>query len=386
MIMNGRACTNRQNAVASSQIGGMMTGEIGSQTSMSAENQFIIVKFLDRNSRRALPDPWVRQFPGGETVWGKCRFVFDPDLNLYDWLAVYEDLPRESSSATGSETLACPHEHTLLTTTEPSSIKQYGRRFVSQFGWVLTSQDERALPHPGAIRSQPALLWYYGFGLKSQRMIPFDALRDHPPLAKTRVIATVASSKQQRHTLHRRRYLFTGELKKLLPELDVFGRGQRNMDDKAEALTDYRYHVAIENFIGPHHWTEKLADSFLGCTLPFYFGCPNAADYFPEGSFLPIDIFDPPGAARIIRAAIENNEYEKRLPLILEARRRVLYEYNHFAVISRLIEQRHSPTAKVTPGVTLLSRHALRAASPLAALEGVYEKVRGRLAAFKTAR
>jgi hypothetical protein len=36
--------------------------------------------------------------------------------------------------------------------------------------------------------------------------------------------------------------------------------------------------------------------------------------------------------------------------------------------------------------VTLLSRHALRAASPLAALEVVYEKVRGRLAAFKAAR
>lgn len=361
-----------------------MTGEIGLQTLMSAENQFIIVKFLDRNSRRAPPDPWVRQFPSGETVWGKCRFVFDPDARSYDWLTVYDDLPRESGSAKGSEALACPREHTLLTTTEPSSIKQYGRRFVNQFGWVLTSQAERALPHPGAIREQPALLWYYGLG--RQRMISFDDLRDRPPLAKTRLISTVSSSKAQRHTLHHRRHAFTGELKALLPELDTFGRGVRAMNDKAEALTDYRYHVAVENFIGPHHWTEKLADSFLGCTLPFYFGCPNATDYFPEGSFIPIDIFDPPGAARIICAAMKDGEYEKRLPLILEARRRVLYEYNHFAVLARLIEQRHSPSAEVTPGVTLLSRHALRAASPLTALEVAYEKVRGRLAAFKAAR
>lgn len=353
---------------------------------MSAETKPIIVKCLNRGSRQNPPTIWVRQFPGGVPTWGRCRFVFDPDERHYDWLTAYDDLPKESEgrSAQGRELLACAREHTLLVTSEPSSIKQYGRRFTAQFGWVLTSQSEAALPHPNAVRSQPGLHWFYGWG--KQRILEFDELRDRPPLAKSRAISTVASSKQQRHTLHRQRYLFTGKLKALLPELEVFGHGVRDMDDKAEALDDYRYHVAVENFVGPHHWTEKLADSFLGCTLPFYFGCPNAADYFPEGSFIPIDIFDPPGAARTIRGAIENNEYEKRLPLILEARRRVLYEYNHFAVLSRLIEQRHSPTARVTPGVTLLSRHALRAASPLAALEVVYEKVRGRLAAFKAAR
>ena len=326
---------------------------------------------------------WLRQFPGGDPVWGGCRFVFDPDARRYDWLAAYEDLPKEGRSAKGREDLACPREHTLLVTTEPSSIKQYGRCFVSQFGYVLTSQDGRALPHAGAVQSQPALLWYYGLGVK--HLIPFDELRDHPPLAKSRVVSTVSSFKRQRHTLHRRRHLFTGELKALLPELDVFGRGVRDMDDKAEALQDYRYHVAVENYVGPHHWTEKLADSFLGCTLPFYYGCPNAADYFPAGSFIPIDIFDPPGAARIIRAAIDRGEYEQRLPLILEARRRVLYEYNTFAVLSRLIEERHS-AAPFTPGVTLLSRHALRAASPLNMLADVVEKARGRLAAFRRAR
>lgn len=353
---------------------------------MSLETQPIIVKFLHRGSRLGAPTVWMRQFPGGEPVWGRCRFVFDPDERHYDWLAAYDDLPKEFEGrfAHGRERLACPRAHTLLATSEPSSIKMYGRRFTAQFGCVLTSQSETALPHPNAVRSQAGLHWFYGWG--KQRILTFDEMRDHPPLAKARLVSTVASSKQQRHTLHRRRYLFTGELKALFPELEVYGHGVRDMDDKAEALSDFCYHVAVENFVGPHHWTEKLADSFLGCTLPFYFGCPNAADYFPEGSFIPIDIFDPPGAVRIIRAAIENNEYEKRLPLILEARRRVLYEYNHFAVLSRLIEQRHSATAKVTPDVTLLSRHALRAASPLAALEVVYEKVRGRLAAFKSAR
>jgi hypothetical protein len=345
----------------------------------------IIVKFLARTSREGPPNVWVRQFPNRNPVWGQCRFIFDPDARQYDWLVAYEDLPREGGSSNGRENLACARAHALLVTTEPSSIKQYGRRFTAQFGCVLTSQGERALPHPGAVRSQPALMWYYGFDFRHQRMISFNEMRDHPPIAKTSLISTVSSTKQQRHTLHRRRYLFTGELKALLPELEVFGRGVRAIEDKSEALNDFRYHVAVENFVGPHHWTEKLADSFLGCTLPFYFGCPNAADYFPEGSFIPIDIFDPPGAARIIRAAIENNEYEKRLPLILEARRRVLYEYNMFAVLSRLIEQRHS-AAKAQPNVTLLSRHALRASSPVTMAADVVDKIRGKFAAFRSAR
>ena len=52
-------------------------------------------------------------------------------------------------------------------------------------------------------------------------------------------------------------------------------------------------HIAVENHIAPHHWTEKLSDSFLGYCLPFYIGCPNAADYFPEQSFIGLDIEDP---------------------------------------------------------------------------------------------
>jgi len=46
------------------------------------------------------------------------------------------------------------------------------------------------------------------------------------------------------------------------PELDTFGPdAQRKLDDKADCLLDYRYHIAIENYVGEHHWTEKLAGS-----------------------------------------------------------------------------------------------------------------------------
>jgi hypothetical protein len=310
---------------------------------------------------------WRRQFPGGLPVWDECEFLLDPAAPSYDWLVVYDDLPPRGGESFSKrrEPLACPRSRTLLITTEPSSIKFYGRRYVAQFGHVLSSQEPHAIRHPNLIHSQPALRWFYGLGTK--RLRTWDELQADPPLQKSRVISTVCSSKSQRHTLHHRRVHFTRELQALLPGLEVFGHGVRDMDDKAEALDDFRYHVAVENHLAPHHWTEKLADAFLGCTLPFYFGCPNVANYFPAESYIPIDIRQPRETASVIRNAIENDEHTRRLPAIMEARRLVLERYNLPAVVSRIIQDRHTHT-NGEPGGQLLSRALMRRKAPIGAV------------------
>jgi hypothetical protein len=314
---------------------------------------------------------WVRQFPGGRPGWGNCEFLLDPAAGEYDWLVVYNDFPSDHQE----EKLPGRRERSLLVTTEPSTIKAYGRAYTEQFGYVLTSQEAWALPHRGRIFSQPALQWFYGLGGKNYRT--YDEMAAAPP-AKTRVFSTVCSTKRQRHTLHNRRYDFTQEVKGLIPDMEIFGHGVREMDDKAEALADYKYHLAIENFIGPHHWTEKLSDVFLAAALPFYAGCPNAADYFPAESFIPLDIYDAKGASEIIKRAIRDNEYEKRLPAILESRRLVLETYNLFAVLAREIEARHD-TATSSSGGVILSRRLLRKRSAAIAVQDVYEKCRLKL-------
>jgi hypothetical protein len=318
------------------------------------------------------------QLPGDIPEWGNCQFSFDPEDGNYDWLVVYDDLPARHGEGRKNryEKLACPASHTLLTTSEPSSIKHFGDAYVSQFGCVITSQEEWALPHPDRIFSQAGLHWFYGLG--HQHIIPFDDIVAHPPLDKTHDLSMVFSPKRMRHTLHRQRFNFMRELMRLLPEMHVYGRGVRPLDDKAEALDSYRYHVAIENYFGPHHWTEKLSDAFLGLTLPFYAGCTNAADYFPAESFISIDIKDPAGAARIIRRAIRDNEYEKRLPAIIEARRRVLFEHNFFALISREIERRHLSVPQTSNRDVIYSRHALRKKSLSHGLQDLYGKARAR--------
>jgi len=326
----------------------------------------------------SVPDAvWLHQFPHGEPVWGECEFVFDRAVTDYDWLLVYDDLSARAGEAkkTTREDLACPRAHSLLVTTEPSSVKIYGDDYTRQFGAVLTSQQGWALPHSQRIFSQPALHWFYGVG--SRAIVPFDTMLSNAD--KSRDTSMVYSPKAMRHTLHFHRARFMHWLAQHMPELDSFGRETpRKLDDKADCLRDYRYHIAIENFVGDHHWTEKLADPFLGLTLPFYHGCPNAADYFPEDSFIRIDIHDPKGALDIIRAAIASNEYEKRLPVLIEARRRVMFEYNLFAVAAREIARLHRNDAKIETGATILSRRAMRLSSPAVALRDVVGKLRGR--------
>ncbi len=340
--------------------------DVVSQPASSDDTKTIRVKFTAKGHAAKDRDVFLRQFPRREPVWGRCEFTFDPDDRNYDWLVAYDDLAPvgEERFSTRAESLDCPPQNTLFVTMEPSSIKTYGFDFLNQFGAILTSQESWAIPHPQTIRSQPALVWFYG--RFPGAYIDYDEMVSSPPLVKQRQVGTVCSSKQQKNTVHHLRYEFTHRLASQFPELDVFGRGVRPIDDKADSLDLYRYHLAIENHICDHHWTEKLSDAFLGATLPFYYGCPNARDYFPEDSFIAIDCRDFDGALETIQSAVANNEFEQRLDAILEARQRVLDQYNLFAVLAREIELRHGRhefLGRSAREGMLFSRHQMRSRS-----------------------
>ncbi|MDW8381449.1 MAG: glycosyltransferase family 10 [Verrucomicrobiota bacterium] len=341
----------------------------------------IRVKFLGKACREHNRDSWLGRFPNSQPCWGRCEFIFDSNARHYDWLVVYDDLPTDPGR--DFEPLACPRSRTLLITAEPSSIKVYSPYYTRQFGWVLTSQEPWAIRHPHVIRRQPGLIWYYGATGHGDAVISergrYDSIIRNLPLQKTRTIATVCSTKQQRHTLHYQRVRFVQQLKAAMPELDVFGHGWNYLPNKADALDSYRFHLAIENHVAPHHWTEKLADAFLGVCLPFYHGCPNYADYFPEESVIPIDIFDFERSFEIIQRAIRDREDEKRRSAVLESRRLYLERYWLFAQLAQLIEERHW-TMSVIPeheGI-IAGRRRVRKSSCRAMIGELILKIRNR--------
>ena len=302
-------------------------------------NNKIRVKLLHRSSKADEESLFKIQSPGNEAKWGSCSFTFNPFEKNYDWLVIIDDLSRIIPH--GVEALNCPKENTILVTTEPISITRYGSAFAKQFHYLITNQDANVLPHPNAIRSQTGNVWFYGKDYGEIVSVT------HP--TKTKKISTVCSNKQQGHTLHKLRYEFTKIMEERIPELERFGRGFRWIETKADALDDYEFHVAIENHYAPHVWTEKLADAFLGYTVPIYHGCPNVYDYFPKESVIQIDIHDIEGSISKIKEIIATEgEYERRLPAVKEARRRVVEEYNLLAMINKIVEGSNEKKSEIS--------------------------------------
>lgn len=309
------------------------------------------VKLTHRGSLANEENPFKRQSPNNEGKWGNCVFTFNPLEENYDWLVIIDDVAKVVPNRI--ELLKCPRKNTIFVTTEPSSITRYGRGFAQQFHYLITNQDAKILPHPNAFRSQTGNIWMYGED--------YDTMKKMDVCHKSKKISTICSNKQQGHTGHQQRYLFTKQLEQEIPELERFGRGFRWIDKKAEALDAYEFHVAIENQIGENIWTEKLADAFLGYTVPIYCGCPNVYDYFPKDSLIQIDINDVSGSLKTIKEIIaKEGEYERRFEAVKEARRRVLEEYNLLAMIHKIIENSEPRSSTIQKNQKIYSRRIMR--------------------------
>ena len=333
------------------------------------------VKFLAKTSPDQDPALWTSLFPKGQTVIDGCEFVFDLDAKDYDWLVVYEGLPplKNDKKINRIEPLPCTRSNTILITTEPSSIRLDGPHFMRQFGHVLTNKAPELVRHDGQIKQTPPLRWFYGRPLGNKMggggggdYTTYDALLAQAPIVKTKDLSTVCSTKQMAHTVHAKRYEFVMALKARIADLNVYGRGINEIDEKSEAMDNYRYHIAIENHIESGHWTEKLSDCFLAYCLPFYFGDPDYASVFPKNAVIPIDIYNLDAAEAIIRKSIAENTYEKRLPDLIKARQIVLKDYNLMTYVARLITARETQPKPETQDF-IYGRHIFRKKFPLKA-------------------
>lgn len=279
--------------------------------------------------------PFVRQIPMGDR-WMGCEFVVDSPSDDCDAWVVFDDLA-------APQTARCRPENTVLVTWEPPDIKLYDRRFLAQFARVVSCHPN--LPHPRVIRSQQGLPWLYGVGLGGGRVasghMTYPDIREawgRQP--KTKLMSVVSSNKRMTPG-HTARLEFVNALTAHFgSEVDVFGRGIRDFDDKREVIDAYRYHIAIENGVVQDYWTEKLADAFLGAAYPIYHGCPNVEDYFgPSGRALTaIDVRRPRDAVRAIEQVIRNDAYSAAVNggALREAADLVLDRYNLFAMVAGL--------------------------------------------------
>lgn len=198
----------------------------------------------------------------------------------------------------------------------------------SEHPWMFQQLQQYAsvyspLPNStNTVISHGFLGWYL-----SQDMVALEQLSVP---AKTKIISCIASGLKQLKG-HRLRLRFVDMLKQQFPHIDFFGKGSNYLPEKIDGLLPYRYSIAIENTAIPFYFTEKINDCFLAWTVPFYFGCLNIGRFFPEKSFIKIDIRDPEKGIRTIRDVLENDDWESRVEYIREARELVLHKYQPLA-------------------------------------------------------
>lgn len=287
---------------------------------------------------------------------GDVAFIADDNCLDYDWFVVFDEMRSKKVEA-----LACPSERTILCTWEPVTVKSYSRAYTRQFGHLLTNRPPDAEAHPHYHLGRGYFPWFI---TRSK-----EEAKDFVLPAKTKLISTVCSSKQMKQTLHHARYVLTKHLSETIPGFEWYGHGVKFMEQKSDALDSYKYHVAVENHIAPYHWSEKIADPILCECLTFYAGDPKLGEILPPDSFIPIPIDNLEEAERIIKEAIQNNEYEKRLPAIREAKRLILEKYNfEDQVLSVIKDSADQPRSEVNHPRVIYARRELRKHFPLVAI------------------
>ncbi len=215
-------------------------------------------------------------------------------------------------------------------------MKCYARRYLAQFGTIVGPVPVGHTYQGRVVTQHPALPWFYGVSSKDSRASGWDELWRCS--TKTRHISIVVSDKNWRPR-YRARLDFVKQLREALgADLDVLGRGVQPVDDKAEVISPYRYHVVLENNLVDHFWTEKLADAYLGEAFPIYSGGGQLDQYFDPKSFATIDLTDTTKAVAEVQKILEADPAARVQPLLRKMHERVMTEHNFFAVCERIIQ------------------------------------------------
>lgn len=286
--------------------------------------------------------PIERQVPAHWADLG-LEVLFNQRVDRCDAWIVYKGLYRPDHTI-------CPPDKVIFFAYEPPGLHVYAPAFLAQFAAVVTSHVDTT--HRNVILRHQAQPWFIGVPRRTSTHIhpsvgdamSIEQIAAIPPPKKTRPLSTVCSTKVL-VAGHTARLRFLDVLRnELSDQLDVYGYGFRPVADKLEALLPYDFHLVLENTVTRDYWTEKLAEAYLAYCFPIVWGCPNLDAYFPADSFVSLDTQNTARAMLQVKQALAEGMTETRRSAVLEARRRVLNDYNLFEEIIRVIGCESSTT------------------------------------------
>lgn len=307
------------------------------------------------SARGGFPALDLSQFVGNaENRWDDCVFFVNTPEEEVDVWFVSEDVE-------DYEECWVPPERVVFISSETSwepghyAAGTIRSEFLNQFAHIFTCHDVLL---KNVTAAPPFLPWMintnHGPNLMSPHPRDLTFFDDLNAVTKTHELSVFCSD-QSLTANHRMRLDFVYALKEHFGDrLHWFGNGINPLVQKWPGIAPYRYTIVLENQATDNIFSEKIFDAYLGLSFPIYWGAPNLSDFFPSSAFAKINIRDLNGSIDLIETLLKSKLAEDNLGSLLEAKRRVLWEFNMFArlaAIARALVQ-SSPGAqqqRVTP-------------------------------------
>lgn len=255
----------------------------------------------------------LRYSPSNNGIWKRIQLV--PTSNDADFFVVFSHCRFPTIDPS----------RTIVFETEPSFLRKPAWENLSKdIFYKYYSIDEY---HPVFPK------WHVGGTYKQLKKSP----------RKTAILSTIMSSKAATE-LQRKRKQFC----KFLCEIsgfDYYGRQRPKgiecyrgpLGTKDAGLKPYKYSFHCENSRETNYFTEKIMDCFLTETLCFYDGCPNLEDFFDSKAFIRINVDDPEHSLRIVKTAIETQQWKVRHSTIKQMKQKLMTTMNPLNIIHKLI-------------------------------------------------
>ena len=265
----------------------------------------------------------MRQTPGHKGVWDGIQFTTDP-VEECDFLLMLNNRMKTDIN------VRCQKDHIWAIMQEPY-VKGFNDWMVEGHGFFSRVFTHHVPGQEGKyVVSQPAIPWHINRS--------FDELISCSVPDKPKKLSwIVGHARDLPGHMKRLAFLRLLQADRSL-DIDLFGRAIHYIEDKWDGLAPYRYSLAVENSSSPDYWTEKIGDCFLTWTVPLYWGCTNLERYFPPDAFIRIDISEPRKTLDFIKRVIDEDDREKRLPALEEAREKILYNYQLFPHIANIVK------------------------------------------------
>jgi hypothetical protein len=181
---------------------------------------------------------------------------------------------------------------------EPRSIEQKGYRYVEQhpekFKYIFTHDSEL-------------------LKLQNSRFLMWGVVWCKADVPKTKGISIISSHKECCE-LHKARTMLAKQFEQN-SKVDCFGtyndpEGKKGWVDTYDAHAEYKFAIAMENYIDDYWFTEKILNCFSTRTVPIYYGARKINEFFDADGIIRVD--DWHDIPRLVEELDIYAEYDKR--------------------------------------------------------------------------